>query len=60
VEWPARDHRVPLSTGGVPFDELLPLIPEGTPMVWELSKSQKRSKILEAMTAWKLRYPVLA
>jgi sugar phosphate isomerase/epimerase len=56
VAWPAKDHRVPLSAGGVAFDQLLPLVPQGIPMVWELSQSQKRSKILEALAEWRGRY----
>ncbi len=49
VEWPARDHRVPLATGGVDYARLLPLVPRGVPLVWELSPSQKRETILEAL-----------
>lgn len=49
VEWPARDHRVPLSTGGVDYPRLLPLVPPGVPLVWELSPSQKRESILAAL-----------
>ena len=56
VEWPAKDHRVPLSTGGVEFDKLLPLLPEGIPLVWEMSGSQKRAKVLEMMGAWQTRF----
>ncbi len=56
VEWPAKDHRVPLSTGGVEFDKLLPLLPEGIPLVWEMSGSQKRAKVLEMMGAWQVRF----
>jgi sugar phosphate isomerase/epimerase len=56
VDWPAKDHRVPLSTGGVAFDQLMPLVPANIPLVWELSQSQKRSTISEALTVWKHRY----
>jgi sugar phosphate isomerase/epimerase len=56
VDWPAKDHRVPLSTGGVAFDQLLPLVPAGIPLVWELSQSQKRSKVVEGLAAWRQRY----
>ena len=56
VEWPARDHRVPFTGGCVKFDELLPLVPRGIPMVWELSPSQKRSVVAERVLEWKARY----
>lgn len=45
VEWPARDHRVPLLTGSVDYARLLPLVPPGTPLVWELSPGQKTEHI---------------
>ena len=56
VEWPAKDHRVPLSAGGVDFDKLLPLVPGGIPLVWELSPSQRRSKVQEMKPVWHARY----
>lgn len=56
VEWPARDHRVPLSTGGVNFDQLLPLVPQGIPLVWELSPSQRRTKVVEGLAEWRAKY----
>jgi sugar phosphate isomerase/epimerase len=56
VEWPAKDHRVPLSTGGVKFDQLLPLVPQGIPLVWELSPSQRRSKVVEGLAAWRAKH----
>lgn len=49
VEWPARDHRVPLSTGGVDFTRLLPLVPAGLPLVWELSPRPRREDILSTL-----------
>jgi sugar phosphate isomerase/epimerase len=56
VEWPARDHRVPLSTGGVNFDQLLPIVPQGIPLVWELSPSQRRTKVVEGLAEWRAKY----
>ncbi len=56
VEWPAKDHRVPLTAGGVDFDRLLPLLPPHIPLIWELSPSQRRSTVLGARQAWKQRY----
>ena len=56
VEWPARDHRVPLSTGGVNFDQLLPLVPQGIPLVWELSPSQRRAHVIEGLGKWQDKF----
>ena len=56
VEWPCKDHRVPLTTGGVNFDQLLPLVPPEVPLVWELSPSQRRGAVVAARQAWKQRY----
>lgn len=55
VQWPARDHRPPLSTGGVALPHLLSLVPAHVPLIWEISSSQKRSQVLEAVSAWKER-----
>jgi sugar phosphate isomerase/epimerase len=56
VEWPARDHRIPLTAGGVEFDTLLPLVPPGTPLVWELSPGQRRAHVQERLEEWRARY----
>jgi len=56
VEWPAKDHRVPLSTGGVNFDQLLPLLPADIPLVWELSPSQRRAHVQAGHKAWLAKY----
>jgi sugar phosphate isomerase/epimerase len=56
VEWPAKDHRVPSTTGGVEFDRLLPLLPQGIPLVWEMSPSQRRAKVQEMRGVWRERY----
>jgi sugar phosphate isomerase/epimerase len=60
VDWPAKDHRIPLTTGGVDFDRLLPLVPLNIPLVWELSPSQRRAEVAERVVEWKKRYPRLA
>jgi sugar phosphate isomerase/epimerase len=57
VAWPAKDHRIPFTGGCVDFDHLLPLVPKGTPLVWELSPSQKRMQIMEKLSEWRARYP---
>lgn len=55
LEWPSRDHRVPLA-GEIPFDRLMPFIGTGKPVVWELSPGAKKSKIKEALPLWMERY----
>ena len=57
VTWPARDHRIPFTGGCVDFARLLPLIPKGIPLVWELSPSQKRLQIMEKLGEWQARFP---
>lgn len=54
VHWPDVDHRVPLS-GMVEFEKLMPLIPEDTPLVWKLNKSQKSADIKRALSTWEER-----
>lgn len=56
VEWPARDHQIPFSQGGVDFDALLQLVPPEMPLVWELSPRQKRLEIIAAREAWEKRF----
>lgn len=55
VVWPARDHRVPLA-GSVAFDRLMPLVPAGKPIVWELSPTRKKAHIKRALPLWIERY----
>jgi sugar phosphate isomerase/epimerase len=56
VDWPAKDHRVPFTTGGVDFDKLLPLVPKGIPLVWEMSHSQRRAHVEEQSAAWRAKF----
>ncbi len=56
VQWPARDHRVPFTGGCINFDTLLPLVPKGIPLVWELSPSQRCSVVAERFLEWKTKY----
>jgi len=56
VHYPARDHRVPL-TGELDYDDLLRHVAPEKPLVWELSPSQKRETILDALKLWKEKYP---
>jgi sugar phosphate isomerase/epimerase len=56
VEFPSRDHYVPFS-GMIDFTTLLPSLPEGQPMVWELGSSASKDDIVAALTHWKIRFP---
>ncbi|MEM9479351.1 MAG: sugar phosphate isomerase/epimerase [Verrucomicrobiota bacterium] len=56
VEWPARDHRVPM-TGHIDYPPLLKHIAPEKPMVWELSPSRRRSQIRKMVEEWRGTYP---
>ena len=56
VRWPMKDHRAPLSTGSVAFETLLPLIPPGVPLVWELSPGNRREDVVEALRRWREKF----
>jgi len=56
VRWPARDHQVPFH-GNIDYPALMPHVPEGRPVVWELNPRRKKSEIIEALALWKERYP---
>jgi sugar phosphate isomerase/epimerase len=55
VQFPARDHRVPFS-GMIDFAALIPSLPVGQPIVWELSSSASKDDIVAALTHWKQRF----
>lgn len=57
VQWPARDHRAPLSTGGVDLKHLISLVPAHVPLIWEISPSQKREQVAAALAAWSTTMP---
>lgn len=59
VEWPKRDHRVPLTAGGVDFERLMPLVDYEKPVVWELSPRRRTSQIKESLETWQKLYPGL-
>jgi sugar phosphate isomerase/epimerase len=56
VEWPARDHRVPL-TGTLVYEDLLPFFPKNGPLVWELSSTRDARQIRECLAEWRKRFP---
>lgn len=53
VLWPKKDHRAPLSTGGVALADLLPLVPAGVPLVWEMSPGNRRQDVVQALALWR-------
>ncbi|MBP7950039.1 MAG: sugar phosphate isomerase/epimerase [Verrucomicrobiales bacterium] len=55
VVWPDRDHRVPFQ-GDVDFDQLMPLVPVGRPIVWEMSPRRKSTDIRAALPVWKKKF----
>lgn len=57
--WPDRDHNVPFA-GGIDFDRLMPLIPPGTVLTWELSPRRKVEEIHAAKKKWLERFPETA
>lgn len=56
VQWPHRDHQIPLRFGGVDFEGLLPLVPKEVPLIWEMSPRQKRLEIVAAKEQWEKRF----
>lgn len=55
VLWPADDHAIPFH-GSVDFDQLIPLLPRGIPLVWEMDPRRKSDDIKQALTTWKEKY----
>ena len=55
LQWPSRDHRVPLS-GEIEFEKLMPFVGKGKPVVWELSPTRKKSDIKKALPEWISRF----
>jgi hypothetical protein len=43
--------------GEIDFGALVPLLPPGKPVVWEISPSRRSKSIREALAAWKERFP---
>ncbi|CAN5262963.1 hypothetical protein BH23VER1_BH23VER1_05920 [soil metagenome] len=56
VIWPDRDHRVPFQ-GTVDFDTLIPILPIGCPVVWEISPSRRSRDIAAALVRWRQEFP---
>ena len=56
VEWPSRDHVIPLDTNGVDFSGLMPLVERELPLVWELSRRCRKKAVIEGLARWKQRF----
>ncbi len=56
VLWPNDDHLPPFS-GEIAFSRLMPLIPSGTAMVFELSPYVEASQLLDSWQRWKTNFP---
>ena len=55
TRWPFRDHCPPLS-GGIRFEELVPLLPKKCAMVLEMSPRTEAADIVNAAEAWAKRF----
>jgi sugar phosphate isomerase/epimerase len=57
TQWPGRDHQPPF-TGDVPYDQLIPLLPqkERTLFVFEMSPRRTREEIIEAREKWTAKF----
>jgi sugar phosphate isomerase/epimerase len=56
VRFPSRDHCAPFS-GMIDFANLLPILPDGVPVVWELSPCVTREEIVAALSHWTEKFP---
>jgi len=55
TEWPGTDHRVPFS-GGIDYDNLIPLLPKNCLFVFEMSPRRKKEEITESLQKWISRF----
>lgn len=59
VAWPDKDHLLPLTGKGVDFTRLMPLIPKGMPLVWEIKPTIKRAHFFEHVEEWRSKFPLV-
>ncbi len=57
LQWPDQTHCVPLS-GMIEFDELMEVIPDRTPIVWEMSSDRRKADIKQAVPIWEQRFGI--
>lgn len=55
VIWPDQDHHVPFS-GSISYDSLVPMLPPGIPIVWEINPRRRSAHIKESLALWQERY----
>ena len=55
TKWPGRDHMAPF-TGDVEYDKLIPLIPDNTLFVFEMSPRRTAEEITTSLAKWKERF----
>ncbi|NOX99095.1 MAG: TIM barrel protein [Verrucomicrobia bacterium] len=55
VVWPDEEHFIPFQ-GNLDFDQLIPLLPDNIPMVWEIKPRLKSDDIKAALIQWKEKY----
>ena len=55
VIWPDEGHSIPFQ-GDINFDQLIPLLPKNTPMVWEINPRRKSDDIKASLVTWKEKY----
>ncbi len=57
VAWPDSDHLLPLSTHGVDYERLMPLVSPDTVLVLEIKPAIKRAQLLDHLNEWRTRFP---
>jgi len=55
VKWPFRDHCAPF-TGEIPFEKLIPKLPNASVFVFELSPRTSREDIIASAERWRLTF----
>lgn len=53
--WPNQDHHLP-GDGTIDYDRLMPLVPQETFVIWELSPKRKAEDIVVARAKWLERF----
>ncbi|MGB9473854.1 MAG: TIM barrel protein, partial [Candidatus Udaeobacter sp.] len=53
--WPARDHQPPF-TGGIDFENLVPLLPANCLFVWEMNANRTADAIRKSVEIWEERF----
>jgi sugar phosphate isomerase/epimerase len=57
VRWPNEDHQAPF-TGEVDFDRMVPLLPPGVPVVFEIHPDVEKEAVTKAWKMWQERYAI--